>query len=97
MAIKVILSLRAKAGASESLKAWFDSNLPDTKARDGCISVEALEHETDPAEIVLIGTWETRGQWEAYIAWREHRGDFAVLATMLEGEPHFECYQVLGD
>ena len=97
VALKVILNLRAKAGEVESLKAWFGANLAESKDQDGCISVEALEHEEDPSKVVIIGTWETRGQWEAYIRWRERRGDFAVLAPMLEGEPHFECLQVLGE
>ncbi len=97
MLFEVVLELHVKPGQSAVLKDWLRDNLPQTQAYDGCISVQALEHDRNPDRIVLIGEWESRAQWETYIKWREDRGDFDTLAPMLEDAPRFECYRQIGE
>jgi quinol monooxygenase YgiN len=97
MLFQVILDLRVKAEHAAALKRWFDENLPETQACDGCVYVQALEHDSDPGRIVLIGLWENRPKWETYIKWRQDRGDFETLAPMLAQPPRFECYRQFGE
>lgn len=97
MLFEVILELFVKSGQSHALKSWLETNLPETQAFDGCVSVHALESEDDPGKIVLIGFWKSRKKWEKYFEWREGRGDFETLAPMLKREPVVGCYSQIGE
>jgi quinol monooxygenase YgiN len=97
MLFEVILELDAKANQSGPLKKWLDENLPETQVHDGCVSVHALEQDSDPSQIIVIGLWQSRPKWETYIKWREDRGDFEILAPMLKKKPSFECYKRFGE
>ena len=50
----------------------------------------------DPSNIVIVENWETRGHYEAYLKWREERGDLDKLGTMLEGAPSIRFYDIVG-
>ena len=97
MAFQVVLELRVIPESTSALKQWLNENLPATQSCDGCISVQALQHDADTSRILVIGLWQSRAKWETYIKWREDRGDFRALAPMLQAQPHFECYKQFGE
>lgn len=42
MAVRVILEVRAKPGTGDEVVAFFGSILPETRAYEGCTSVDTL-------------------------------------------------------
>lgn len=94
---EVILNLRARPGSVARLAAWLTDNLPDTRGFEGCVSVQALQAPEDTNHLVVIGQWQSRDHWERYIRWREDRGDLAIVAALVDGEPSFTCFEVLGN
>ena len=93
MATKVILEVRAKPGTGAELIAFFRSVLPETRAYEGCTSVETLQNSDDADNVVLVEIWETREQYEKYLAWQRERGTSDRLMDALAEPPtlrHFD-------
>ena len=87
---KVTLLFKCQPGMGEALLTAFTTALVDTRAYDGCISVETLVDTENPDTIMLIEEWESRGQQEAYLAWRVESAMIEMLAPVL-AEP-FEMH-----
>ena len=93
MATKVILEVRAKPGTGAELIAFFKSILPETRAHEGCTSVETLQNTDDADNVVLVEVWESREQYEKYLAWQRERGTSDRLMDALAEPPtirHFD-------
>ena len=54
MAITVMLEVQAQPEKAAELKQVFKEILVDTRAYDGCISVEVTENQDDTANLVLL-------------------------------------------
>jgi quinol monooxygenase YgiN len=92
---KVTLLFKCQPGLGASLLAAFTATLGDTRAFDGCVSVETYVDSDNPDTIMLIEDWESRGQQEAYLEWRVESGMIDMLAPILAApfemhyfEPH---------
>jgi len=92
MRFEVLGDLNAKDGCAKQLKTWFVENLPDTLSYEGCISVHAIQNQSNPNKMLVIGQWASREKWEKYISWRQERGDIAALQSLIEGEFNLECF-----
>lgn len=94
MAVKVILKVKAKTGTGDELVAFVRSILPDTRAHNGCISVETLQNSDDADQVVVVEAWESRGQYEKYLAWQRDRGTSARLLEGLARPPSIRHFDV---
>ena len=93
MAVRVILEVKAKPGTGDELIAFFRSILPETRAYGGCTSVDALRSCDDADSVVVVESWETREQYEEYLAWQRERGTSDRLREALAEPPvirHFD-------
>ena len=93
MTTRVILDVKAKPGTGDELIAFVRSILPETRAYDGCTSVDALQNSDDADNVVLLGVWQSREQYEKYLAWQRERGTSARLVEALAEPPiirHFD-------
>ena len=80
----VIVSFPAKAETLNSLKEALKSALPDTRAFDGCISVDTyIEQSTNT--IHLIEDWKTLEHQQKYLEWRVKTGLLDMLDPLLDG------------
>lgn len=79
-----IAEFPARKGKFEELEAALREALPDTRAFEGCISIETYLHpETET--FTLIEDWETPGHYTRYLAWRMENGLGDLLDGLLEG------------
>ena len=67
------------AGLVETLKAA----LVDTRAFDGCESIEVYVDADEPDTVILWEKFATRAHHEAYRAWRVETGLLDMLAPIL--------------
>ncbi|PCK09312.1 MAG: antibiotic biosynthesis monooxygenase [Alteromonadaceae bacterium] len=95
MSVIVILELQSKPDTIDELKAALKSILPDTRAFDGCLSVQVTANQDDPCNLVLIEKWESRQHNETYMAWRTETGAIATLGEMLSQAPSLRYYDDL--
>ena len=58
-------------------------SLSETRAFEGCESVETYVDQDDPDRVYLWEKWETRENYEQYIAWRIESGMLEALAPIL--------------
>ena len=61
----------------------FTTALVDTRAFDGCISVETYVDADNPDTIMLFEEWESKAQQETYVGWRIENGMIEMLAPIL--------------
>jgi quinol monooxygenase YgiN len=80
---KVTLVFKCQEGKGADLLAAFSASLEDTRAFDGCRSVETFVDSDNPDTIILIEDWDTRDQQEKYLAWRIESGMIEMLAPIM--------------
>ena len=87
MAVRVIPEVRAKPGTGDEVVAFFGSILPETRAYEGCTSVDTLQNADDADNVVVVEVWESREQYEKYLAWQRERGVSDRLKQALAEPP----------
>lgn len=94
MSVIVLLHIPFDESKADEYKAALKSMLPDTRARKGALKIHLMEDKDQPADVVVYEEWETRGDHEAYMAWRTERGDMDALAGMLRDKPSIKYFDV---
>ena len=90
----VILEIKANPGTGSELATNLNKSFPETRAFDGNIDIIALQNQEDPDTIVLYERWETRENYEKYLAWRTETGMIANLMEAIQGEPSIRYFDV---
>ena len=52
-------------------------------------------NQDEPLNLVLLETWETREQYEKYLAWRSETGALEALGAMLSQAPSIRYFDNL--
>ena len=92
MTCTIILEAKAKTGTGSDLVGLFRQILPDTRAYDGCMSVDVYQNQDDKDVVVLVEQWQSRSHYETYFAWREETGAVAKLVEQLDGPPNLRFF-----
>ena len=92
MTCTVLLELTMPEGKAGEMIELLRAILPDTRAREGCIGVEIQQDQDKPETLVLIERWQSRANYESYLAWRTERGDLDKLGGMLAGPPSIRYF-----
>ena len=94
MAVRVILEVKAKPGTGDELVAFFGSILAETRAYEGCTSVDTLRNRDDADNVLLVEEWESHEQYDNYLAWQRDRGTSDRLKAALAEPPVIRHYDV---
>ena len=94
MAVKVILEVQAKPGTGDKVVAFFRSILPETRAHEGCTSVDALQNSDDSDNVAVVEVWDFREHYEKYLAWQRERGTSDQLMKALAKPPSIRHFNV---
>ena len=65
----------------------------ETRAHDGCTSVETLRN-SDDSDQVVVEERESREQYEKYLAWQRDRGTSARLIGCLAESPSIRHFKL---
>ena len=93
MSIMFTVEFPLHYGKQGDLLALLGEALPDTRAFDGCISVETYA-EQGSSSILLVEQWESKAHFEAYMKWRERTGFGDVLSPFLAADEIVRTYDV---
>ena len=96
MAITALLDLHLKADAVTSAPSMLRDILAGTRAFDGCLSVEVLVDNEDPAHLILVERWASVERDAAYREWRAGAGA-TQLGTILASPPLVSKFQTASD
>ena len=94
MATTVILEVKAKPGTGNDVVATFKSILGDTRAYDGCQGVDVYQSSDEPEVVILVEKWDSRGQYEKYLGWRQETGFVDQLVAALDGPPSIRYFEL---
>ena len=73
---------------------FLKQRFPETRAYDGCQDITAYLNE-DGHTLVFVEHWDTKEQYEKYLAWREETGALAELVGYLQGPPDFRFFDAV--
>ena len=80
----IVVEFRAKEGKQEEVASLFREALGDTRAYEGCISVDVY-FEPKTNTYTLIEDWESLEHYDAYLQWRMDSGIQEVVEPLLDG------------
>ena len=95
MAVTVTLALVIKKEKLDEFKGVMKNALPDTRAFEGCQSVDIYQNQDNPGELFLVELWDSKEHQQKYVAWREETGMMEALGTFLAAPPTFTFYSEL--
>ncbi len=75
MAVAVTLELKCQSGKGGDMVGALKSMLGDTRARQGAVSIELVVKQDNSDHILVCEIWETKEDHQAYMGWRQERGD----------------------
>jgi len=96
MSMKVVLEFQTTADQVDAVKDLLRTVLPDTRGYDGFESLTVHQSDDDPTSFLIWEQWATRGDYEAYLAWRTETGVLDKLLAMLTGPPSFRFFNHVG-
>ena len=96
MTCLVHIEFRAKSESIDKMLGWLREILPDTRGREGCVSVSVTRNQDDPTNFAFVELWDSRQHYERYFAWRQQHGVLDALATMVDGQASFRFFDIVG-
>ena len=96
MAVTVTLTFSVKPERAEEFKSLLKELLPDTRAYDGCQSVDVYQDQDDPGLIYLVEDWRSKAHQQRHQAWRDETGIAETVGPFLASEPRFNYFDKQG-
>ena len=96
MTLTVLLDIHLKADSLPSAPSMLRDILAGTRAFDGCLSVEVLVDNEDPAHLILVERWASVERDAAYREWRAGAGA-TQLGSILASPPLVSQFQTASD
>jgi quinol monooxygenase YgiN len=90
----ILVTLDMTARDAGAFKEHLLAVIPVTRKAAGQRFSWSAQDPENPAHFTLIQEWESLVQQQGYIAWREQKGDLAMLVDMLEAPPRIEIREV---
>lgn len=90
----VMMTLRLSANNGDAFKRHLLKVIPVTRLASGCRFSHSYQHSTTPNEFLLIQGWDSLEQQQAYIAWRQARGDLAQFGAFLGQDAVIETFDL---
>ena len=97
MAVMVLFTLTTNEADADNLRTMMDEILPDTRAYKGCQGIVAYQNQDEGRNFVLVEQWDSRADYEKYVAWRTETGTLTRLVALCEGEPNIQFFDVTND
>lgn len=89
--VTIIFDFRPEA--AEGFIAGLPGMLEQTRAKPGCRAIKALRSDADRNRVIFLEEWDSLADYQAYIAWRESRGEsLEAMQAALSGPPHFDIW-----
>ena len=81
----VMLEFTAKPGTGPAMLGALREALPETRNKNGCLSLDVTVNQDNTDNILLVMRWATRQHYATYRAWREANGDVQRFAELTVG------------
>ena len=92
MSTMVLIELAVKPESVDDMKTLMKELLPDTRAYDGCQSVDFYDNTETKGNMVLYEIWDSRAHQERYLQWRSETGTLAPLQALVTAPPKIQYF-----
>lgn len=92
MAVRLIVSIKAKAGRGSELAAMTLARTREVQKEPGCIQYEIFESAQNPDSLVLLETWTDQAALDVHIALMRSQPPNAAAAELRDGGATVERY-----
>ena len=89
MSVVFAVTFKAKDDTYDELHATLKAILPDTAKFKGAELISCSADPTDKT-FFIHEVWDSAENQQAYLAWRQERGDVDKLVALLREAPSFE-------
>jgi quinol monooxygenase YgiN len=96
MTVQAIMELTIKEGRYDDFRDFMVKILPDTRPYKGCVCIEFVRNQDNPAHLLVMEKWNSREDYENYFKWRMASGIMQQIADMIEGEPKLQFFDPVG-
>jgi quinol monooxygenase YgiN len=90
----VMVTVQLTAKDLETTLNILSRALPVTRTYKGCRFINTFVGSSNSKRIILIQGWDSRGEQEAYINWRQETGDLQKLVSTLSEPPLVEYWEL---
>ena len=94
MTTMVCVEAELKQGRLDDAVAFLRQRFPETRDYPGCNGINAYLHD-DGKTMVFVELWDTKEDFEKYLAWRQESGSFADFTEMVAGEMDIRTFEQL--
>ncbi|MBL4830751.1 MAG: antibiotic biosynthesis monooxygenase [Aliivibrio sp.] len=94
MGILVHLEANAKPECVSEMSESLATLFPETRVYDGCIDITAYLND-DGHTFIFTEHWETKEQYEKYLAWRQETGVLDKLVSLLQEPPTIRYFEAV--
>lgn len=88
----VVVTMRLQAKDAGKFKMHLRQVIPVTRRASGCRYSHSAENSKSPGEFLLVQAWDSAEQHQAYLSWRQQRGDLAQFIDHLKTPPQMETF-----
>ena len=92
MSVLVLLEVSLKPESVNDFASFMKNEIHHTRGFDGCNGLTIHKNQDDSSNMVIVEDWDSRQQYEKYLAWRTERGDSEKLAAFIIAEPSVRYY-----
>ena len=92
MSVMVLVDTQIKSEEISNMKSILDEILPDTRAYDGCQSLDVYFNMDDTGNMVMVECWDSRAHYEKYLNWRTETGVMEKVIAMLAEPPSIRYF-----
>jgi heme-degrading monooxygenase HmoA len=92
MAVRILIKRTVPSGKAKDLIPLFRQMRTLAMEQPGYISGETLRRLDHPDQFLIISTWKSSGDWEAWEKTRQRQEIQDKIDALLGGETHYEIY-----
>jgi quinol monooxygenase YgiN len=93
--VVVVVTLRAKPGNDEEMRAALTAGCAETHAEDGCLVYAMHQHVDDPLAFAIVECWASQEHLDTHLALPKVKDLIATLDGLADGRPAFGVYATL--
>ncbi|WJR33041.1 MULTISPECIES: putative quinol monooxygenase [Mycobacteroides] len=96
MTVQVIMELTVKENRHADFREFMVKILPHSRSYKGCVCIELVRNQDNPAHLLVMEKWNSRQDYERYLSWRMESGLMNEIAEMIEDQPKLQFFDPIG-
>jgi quinol monooxygenase YgiN len=93
--VVVVVTLRARAGEEEEMRAALTAGSVETHAEAGCLVYAMHQRVDDPAAFAIVECWASQAHLDAHLGLAKVNHMIATIDGLADGQPAFGIYRTL--